>query len=51
MRKEKLINSMKLWDANSMSKPNRWRDWNYNSMGTSSAFDSSTWMTLGDSGR
>lgn len=49
-RKEDLIKKMKVWDANQPSKMPRWRDYNYNSS-VSSAYDNSTWLSLGDAPR
>lgn len=50
VRKEKLINAMKLWDAQQPSKVRHWRG-GQPGAGTSYLYDNSTWLTLGDAPR
>jgi hypothetical protein len=47
MRKEKLINSMKLWDAQQPSKVRHWRS-GQPGIGQSYLYDNSTWFHLDD---
>lgn len=50
MRAAKLVNSMKLWDAQQPSKIRHWRSGGAGA-GTGYLYDSSTWLTLGDAPR
>lgn len=47
LRAAKLINSMKLWDAQQPSKVRHWRS-GQPGAGASYLYDNSTWLTLGD---